>query len=403
MAYIEKMRRSERGTNFRICFFLHKKRRRLSLGSHFTAKQAEQIRGHVEEIVDSIETGSRLGKSTAGFLAEMPADLRKRFIAAGLMEDNRVTLNELWQRFYSETAANRKPATETTYRTVEKRFFAFFAGGLDPNEITRKDGEAWKEWLIEQGYAEASVAGSIQKVHAVWNFGAEQGYIPANPWKGIRRGSMRNPNRMFFVPMDWYEKILDACPDQTWRTIIALCRIGGLRNPSETLRLTWHDLDFANGSILVHSVKTEHHSGKETRLIPMFPRLREELVRLWEQTEEGGSPYVIDRYRDTSANMRTQLQRIIFLAGLPEWERLFQNLRESRANELWTEYPEHVAGAWMGHSKRVATEHYLQVTDEQFQRALKASEPAQSPRGGELEPSRKKRGLKRGHGLVKFN
>jgi hypothetical protein len=93
---------------------------------------------------------------------------------------------------------------------------------------------------------------------------------------------------------------------------------------------------------------------------------------------------VIDHWRDTAANMRTQFHRIIFLAGLEPWERAFQNLRESRANELWSDYPEHVASKWLGHSKRIAFSHYLQVTDEQFQRALGEKSTPSSPQLAEF-------------------
>lgn len=374
MANIERIKRGKK-VRYRISFILKEERHRLALDSRYSAKQADRIRLHLEDLVQSLETGGKIGRATAGFIAEMPEDLRDRFVACGLLANKKITSRELWQRFYTQTGSERKSSTETTYRTVEKRFFAFFDPLGDPRKITRKDGEKWKEFLIAEDYAEASVAGSIQKVNAVFNWGTARGYLDANPFKGIKRGSMRNPKRMFYVPMDWYYKLLDACPDQTWRTLLALCRIGGLRNPSETLRLTWGDVNWEHRSILVHSPKTEHHDGRDTRMIPMFPELREELVKQFELAEPGGSPYVIDRWRGTATNMRTHFRRIIFWAGLKEWERLFQNLRESRANEIWSEYPDHVAAAWMGHTKRVAFQHYLQVTDEQFQRALGEPNP----------------------------
>ena len=36
--------------------------------------------------------------------------------------------------------------------------------------------------------------------------------------------------------------ILEACPDQEWRTLFALVRYGGLRCPSEVLKLKWSDI-----------------------------------------------------------------------------------------------------------------------------------------------------------------
>lgn len=93
------------------------------------------------------------------------------------------------------------------------------------------------------------------------------------------------------------------------------------------------------------SVKIEHHEGKGTRLIPIFPELRPYLEAVWEEAEPG-TEYVITRYRDANANLRTQLQRIIRRAGLKSWPKLWQNLRASRATELANEYPAHVAAGW---------------------------------------------------------
>gem|GEM_PF-4883286 len=59
-------------------------------------------------------------------------------------------------------------------------------------------------------------------------------------------------------------------------------------------------------------------------------------------------------------------------------------MRASRATELVKEFPEHVVTAWMGHSKRIAQKHYLQVTEEDYKQF--SSNPTQqitvSPRRG---------------------
>ena len=44
---------------------------------------------------------------------------------------------------------------------------------------------------------------------------------------------------------------------------------------------------------------------------------------------------------------------------------MFHNLRSTRQTELAERYPIHVVCAWMGNSRAVAQEHYLQVTVEQ--------------------------------------
>ncbi len=130
------------------------------------------------------------------------------------------------------------------------------------------------------------------------------------------------------------DKVLAACPDNEWRLIFALARFGGLRTPSETLLLRWADVDWELCRLLIRSPKTEHHDGKDSRLVPIFSELRPHLEAAWDQAVDGAE-FVINRYRDGNANLRTQLQRIIAKAGLTSWPKLFQNLRSTRARPNW--------------------------------------------------------------------
>jgi hypothetical protein len=154
-----------------------------------------------------------------------------------------------------------------------------------------------------------------------------------------------------------------------WKLLFALSRYGGLRCPSEHLALTWADIDWERDRIRVRSPKTEHHEGKDHRIIPLFPELRPYLLDALEQAE-AGVPHVIARYRDCNANLRTQLNRIIERAGLTPWPKLFHNLRATRQTELAENFPLHVVCAWIGNSAAVAKEHYLQITDDHFTLAL---------------------------------
>lgn len=140
--------------------------------------------------------------------------------------------------------------------------------------------------------------------------------------------------------------------------------------------MRWGDIDFANGRMTVHSPKAAHHEGKEFRIIPIFADLREYLEDARELAGDFADDLtapVISRYRSANANLRTQLQRIIKLAGLKPWPKLFQNLRATRETELAETYPLHVVCAWIGNSPRVAAESYLQVTEAHFKNAQKTT------------------------------
>lgn len=121
----------------------------------------------------------------------------------------------------------------------------------------------------------------------------------------------------------------------------------------------------------VRSPQTEHHEGRESRLVPLFPELRPHLEGAFDAAEPG-TEFVITRYRDKNSNLRTQFERIIRKAGLQPWPKPFQNLRSTRETELAESFPIHVVCAWIGNSQAVATKHYLQVTDDHFEAACTA-------------------------------
>jgi hypothetical protein len=121
--------------------------------------------------------------------------------------------------------------------------------------------------------------------------------------------------------------------------------------------------------IRVPSPKTAHHEGKDSRVIPIFPELMPYLRDAFDAAEPG-TEYIINRYRDSNANLRTQLMRIIQRAGRQPWPKVFHNLRATRETELAEDFSLHVVCAWIGNSQPVAAKHYLQVTDEHFARAI---------------------------------
>jgi hypothetical protein len=121
--------------------------------------------------------------------------------------------------------------------------------------------------------------------------------------------------------------------------------------------------------MLVTSPKTERHHGGESRLVPLFPELRPYLDESFEQAEPG-TEYLFNRFRNVAVDYRSQFLRIINHAGLKQWPKLFQNLRSTRQTELEDTFPSHVVCTWLGNSEAVARKHYLQVTDDHFEKAL---------------------------------
>jgi hypothetical protein len=74
-----------------------------------------------------------------------------------------------------------------------------------------------------------------------------------------------------------------------------------------------------------------------------------------------------------NVNLRTGLFKILDRASVAQWPKLFVNLRASRETELMRSEPAHVVHAWLGNSREVAEDHYLMVTDDDFERASKGA------------------------------
>ena len=227
--------------------------------------------------------------------------------------------------------------------------------------------------------------------------------LSANPFDGFCKSlkglvARNNRQRKQLVPRDDIMRVLDACPDEEWRCLVALSRFGGLRVPSEALSLRWSDVDWNRNTIRIPCPKLEHIDGHEDREIPIFGELRPYLEECWESAEPG-SEFVITRNRPpvlksgagcANANLRTRFEKIIKRAGVKTWPRLWHNLRASRQTELADVFPSHVVCAWIGNSEAVAREHYLQVTSDHFQRAIAGGVmPQVMPHGadsGGMEP-----------------
>jgi hypothetical protein len=62
---------------------------------------------------------------------------------------------------------------------------------------------------------------------------------------------------------------------------------------------------------------------------------------------------------------------------------LFHNLRSTRQTELAEKYPIHVVCQWIGNSRAIAQEHYLQVTNAHFADAVRDPAGSASQTSGE--------------------
>ena len=364
------------------------KRRSVGLGS-ISNRNAERIRDKVEQLVEHRVTQTPLDPSVSRWLASLDEKLHARLVKAGLAETrvkqaNRqktepsaVSLVQFLDS-YLRKRTDVKESTRTVYRQVRRNLLECLGNARALVEITPGDADDFVRFLKSNGLSPVTVNRRCSLAKTIFRDAFRRKLISQNPFTDIKAGTRSNSERQRFISREDIEKIIENAPDAEWRLMIALARFGGLRIPSELMMIQWSDIDWQRKRIRITSPKTEHHQGKESRQLPLFPELVAPLQDVWDQAEHQKG-FVITKNRPASVrngngnwqqvNIRTRFTKIIKLSGLEPWPRLWQNLRSSRETELAHEYPLHIVTAWLGNSEAVATKHYLQVTDADFEQA----------------------------------
>lgn len=349
----------------RIEFSLTPRGRRWALRlGRVSTKTAETWRSRIETIISDNLAKRPHDPELSKWLGELDEKMLARLRAVGLAEGvglAQATVGEFLKR--EQTTMTGKPATRTFYGHTRRNLREYFGEGRLLQSIRHEDADGWRAWLVEhEKLSAATVARRVIAARTIWRKAARWKLVSENPFAGVKGGHQENDSRKRFIRREIIDKLIAQAPDTEWKLIIALARYGGLRCPSELFALKWGDVDWDSGRFIVHSIKTEHHEGKATRVVPLFTELRPHMMAAFEEAEPG-TEHVIARHRLSSMNLRQQFERIIERAGLVPWPRLFQNLRASRETELFRQYDLTTVCRWIGNSPAVAARHYAMSVD----------------------------------------
>ena len=340
---------------------------------------AREIAGHVDHLVICRKSGTDCRRSTRDWLQRIRTDwpkLTNRLAELGLIA-NSVQADQPFAGFVDNVIASRsdvKPNTVKLWRHTAEKIRQFF-GNRMIRSLTAKDGSDYLRWLSSPvelsgaGLTASTPTKHLTIAKGFLNEAVDAEILIANPFQKVQGDRTVNRQRRRFITAEVIESVIEATEDLEVRAIIALGRWGGLRTPSESFALQWQHIDWQRQRICVPGVKTK------ARELPLFPELLPYLTAL----HAGIIPddFLLPRLRQFSdANVRKQMNRLIELAGVPIWPKLFQNIRSSRQTELEERFPRKTVCEWMGNSETVADHHYLQVLEEHYDRAVVGEKPA---------------------------
>lgn len=330
----------------------------------YSLKFAEELKDVVRRLIYNRENGiDILDKKTQSWIEMASPAIQEKLAKVDLiLIPEQHTALELWNEVLRvKEAEGIADNGLKNYGVALQRFFTFFNRGQDRliTEFTKEQMLEWKQTMLRQS-APATVACTMTRAKTVFNWAVKNGWLLESPLKGVGRGSYINRSRDREITMEEYQKLLAACPSTEWKAIIALARIGGLRAPSEVLRLRWADILWGKHRFCVTSLKTARY-GRPKREVPLFPKLRTVLEELL--SESDGEEYVINIYRSPETNLGTMFARIAKRAGLDVIPRPFDNMRASRATEIYCEYGAYYESLWIGHHPSIAKDHYIMVRE----------------------------------------
>ncbi len=359
------------------------KRRSIRLGK-CPQRVAEAVKVRVEQLNASAISSHAVDAETSRWLASIDKKLTDKLAKVGLVAKREAATLDQFLMAYLATRTDIKPRTLNNLEQTQGWLVEFFGANRRLADITAGDGDEWRVWLLTK-VGENTARRHCGRAKQFFRAAVRKRLADANPFGDMKGCSVRaNKSRDYFVSLDDAYKVLEACPDANWRLLFALSRFGGLRCPSEHVALTWADVDWELDRLTIRSPKTEHHEGKESRIVPIFPELRPYLETVRDDVSEMGEHVIAipSLRRDRYANVGTMMAKIVRRAGLKPWPKLFHNCRATRETELAQQYPMHVVCEWIGNSQPVALKHYLRVTDADYTRAASSPTPTPAKLGG---------------------
>jgi integrase len=344
---------------------------RLSLGYDIDPK----VRAKLESICTKLESLHLVGEGPdprfQAILNDCDEELLAKFSDIGLLPKPAPKL-EAFLEAYISSRASLKEFTTYKMRNTAKLLVSFF-GDVKIASITAGDASDYVQSRKLAGRAPATIGAEVKHGKQFFGYAVKKKFVAENPFEGETVLSQVDVKRRQILCREMLKKVINSDPSLEWRLFLNIVRWTGCRQ-GEALQLKWTDIRWEDQKIYMPSPKTAH-LNKDHRIIPLFSELAP-ILKEARSSAPQSEKYVVTKLVESDQrsgrlgkNLRKPFQAIIKLAGFDPWAKPFQNLRVTRENELEREYPSHVVQEWIGHTRAVATKHYLSVSTEDFTKA----------------------------------
>jgi hypothetical protein len=254
-------------------------RRAVYLGA-VPKKAADMWLNRIEQLNANAIPGVAPDTDLATWVSSLPDVSYEKLVQVGLAEVRVsaapvVTVARLMTAFVARSTG--KPATIRGFQQTLDSLVAYFGAETAIATITTEDADAWRVWVVkdregsgrrkkkrtteDNRLSPPTVAKRVSVAKQVFGCAVRWGWIEKSPFEALRPGSQANPARARYIPLTTIRDVLDACPSIDWKLVVGLAGLAGLRCPTEIGEVTWTDVNWEKGRLMVRAKKTEHHGG----------------------------------------------------------------------------------------------------------------------------------------------
>ena len=249
------------------------------------------------------------GKLTRGRAKDV---LDEILASTGLDPIPTATVEEVLRGWQKDVESEKSAATANRYRGVVDRLLEHL--GDRANAPVTLLGTADIQSFVSQRARERAAktaSNDLRCLSAAFNRAVRLGTIDRNPCLGVEAPSGPSLERKPFSAAQ-VALLIEAAPNEEWRTLIRLCWFTGLRI-GDAASVEWSQLDLASGTLTVRQQKTE----KEI-VLPLHPELQTALESI--AGDEGGPllPELSRAHVGGKLGLSAQFGKIVVAAGLDE-------------------------------------------------------------------------------------
>ncbi|MBX3354857.1 MAG: phage integrase SAM-like domain-containing protein [Phycisphaeraceae bacterium] len=345
--------------------------RHITLGK-MPRRYADALRVRIEDLLAAMLLHHAPSDETSRWLKALNDRIYDKLVAVELAPERQsTTIGMQIERYIEEGRDRLKPGSLQKLEQTGTKLRAFFGADTSLRKITPDQASAWRRWLKELGLSEAAIRTHCGNAKTIVGEAVRRKAVDADPFAELASGATASRYTRYITP-DEIARVIDACPDDEWRLLFGLARYAGLRVSSESHLLTWADVDFNRGRLVVRSPKTERWEGHGERVVPITAPLMALLQARFDSCPEGEERLIT---MNGKGALIKPVRRIWARAGVEPWQRLWQTLRSSCEKEWAMSFPQFAVSKWIGHSIEVSGRHYANaVPDELYDKAAHSAQ-----------------------------